>query len=272
MNKADLTKNPSAVQAMFDQVSTNYDRTNSLLSAGNDAFWRRATVRAVSPRPGDRVLDLAAGTGTSSAALATTGAHVVAADFSPGMIEVGRRQQAGNKNVEFMVADGMALPFSDNEFDAVTISFGLRNIVDPHIALAELYRVTKPGGRIVICEFSTPPFSLVRSAYFFYLNRFMPFMVRFASSNAEAYDYLGDSIKAWPNQQTLATWMRTAGFTQVAHRNLTLGIVALHRGVKPLAGGTVTIGGAPDALGEAPEAPVEAPDSQAGSLTEPVGK
>jgi demethylmenaquinone methyltransferase/2-methoxy-6-polyprenyl-1,4-benzoquinol methylase len=256
VNKADLTKNPSAVQAMFDQVSTNYDRTNSLLSAGNDAFWRRATVRAVSPRAGDRVLDLAAGTGTSSAALALSGAYVVAADFSPGMIEVGRRQQAGNANIEFMVADGMALPFSDNEFDAVTISFGLRNIVDPHIALTELYRVTKPGGRIVICEFSTPPFSFVRSAYFFYLNRFMPFMVRFASSNAEAYDYLGDSIKAWPNQQTLATWMRTAGFTQVAHRNLTLGIVALHRGVKPLVGGTETIVGRADSLADAIDEPV----------------
>ncbi|WP_244894615.1 bifunctional demethylmenaquinone methyltransferase/2-methoxy-6-polyprenyl-1,4-benzoquinol methylase UbiE [Agreia pratensis] len=236
MNKADLTKKPQAVSAMFDQVSTHYDRTNAVLSVGNDQLWRAATVRAVDPRPGDRILDLAAGTGTSSAALAAKGAHVIAADFSPGMIEVGKRQQAGNRNVEFVQADGMDLPFADDEFDAVTISFGLRNIVDPHVALAELYRVTKPGGRIVICEFSKPPAKLVRSGYFTYLNKVMPTLVKLASSNAEAYDYLGDSIKAWPDQKTLAEWMRVAGFSRVAYKNLSLGIVALHRGIKPRTG------------------------------------
>jgi demethylmenaquinone methyltransferase/2-methoxy-6-polyprenyl-1,4-benzoquinol methylase len=218
---------------MFDQVSTHYDRTNTMLSVGNDVLWRAATVRAVDPRAGDRVLDLAAGTGTSSAALAGTGATVVAADFSPGMIEVGRQRHAGNPNIEFVVADGMNLPFDDNEFDAVTISFGLRNIVDPRVALAELYRVTKPGGRIVICEFSTPPAKLVRFGYNSYLARVMPILVKLASSNAEAYDYLADSIEDWPEQKILARWMRDVGFRRVAYRNLTLGVVALHRGIKP---------------------------------------
>ncbi|TQL55057.1 class I SAM-dependent methyltransferase [Subtercola boreus] len=235
MSKADLSKQPAQVSAMFDDVSTHYDRTNNVLSVGNALLWRVATTKAVAPKRGERILDLAAGTGTSSASLAAGGAKVVAADFSPGMIEVGKRQQAGNPNVEFVVADGMDLPFADNEFDAVTISFGLRNIVEPRTALAELYRVTKPGGRIVICEFSTPPASLVKFGYSTYLQRFMPAIAKLASSNPDAYTYLADSIEAWPDQKTLSRWMTGAGFTQVGYRNLTFGIVALHRGTKPRA-------------------------------------
>lgn len=219
---------------MFDDVSTHYDRTNNVLSVGNALLWRVATTKAVAPKRGERILDLAAGTGTSSASLAAGGAKVVAADFSPGMIEVGKKQQAGNPNVEFVVADGMNLPFDDAEFDAVTISFGLRNIVEPRTALAELYRVTKPGGRIVICEFSTPPVGLVKVGYGAYLQRFMPAIAKVASSNPDAYTYLADSIKDWPNQKTLALWLSEAGFTNVGYRNLTFGIVALHRGTKPL--------------------------------------
>lgn len=218
---------------MFDQVSTHYDRTNTVLSVGNAALWRMAATRAVNPQRGERILDIAAGTGTSSVALTKTGAHVVAADFSEGMIAVGRSRHADNPQVEFVQADATALPFADNEFDAVTISFGLRNVVEPKKALAEFYRVTKPGGRVVICEFSTPPFAPIRLGYFAYLNRVMPMIVKLASSNAEAYDYLGESIAAWPNQQTLSAWLREAGYDAVAYRNLTLGIVALHRGVKP---------------------------------------
>ena len=157
MSKADLSKQPAQVAAMFDQVSTRYDRTNAVLSVGNAALWRVATTRAVAPRAGETILDVAAGTGTSSASLARNGASVVAADFSEGMIEVGRQRQAGNPFVRFVQADAMALPFDDDAFDAVTISFGLRNIVDPKKALAEFYRVVKPGGRVVICEFSQPP-------------------------------------------------------------------------------------------------------------------
>ena len=218
---------------MFDSVSTHYDRTNAVLSVGNAALWRMAATRAVNPQRGERILDIAAGTGTSSVALTKTGAHVVAADFSEGMIAVGRERHAGNPQMEFVQADATALPFADNEFDAVTISFGLRNVVEPKKALTEFYRVTKPGGRVVICEFSTPPFAPIRVGYFAYLNRVMPMIVKLASSNAEAYDYLGESIAAWPDQSTLSAWLRDAGYDAVAYRNLTLGIVALHRGIKP---------------------------------------
>jgi demethylmenaquinone methyltransferase/2-methoxy-6-polyprenyl-1,4-benzoquinol methylase len=217
---------------MFDEVAAHYDRTNALLSVGNASLWRLATTKAVNPQAGERILDIAAGTGTSSAALAHSGAHVVAADFSAGMIEVGKTRHAHNPNIEFVQADATALPFKDNEFDAVTISFGLRNVVEPKKALAEFYRVTKPGGRVVICEFSTPPLTLVRQSYFAYLNHVMPRVVRLASSNAEAYDYLGESIAAWPTQPVLSGWLRSAGYSSVAYRNLTLGIVALHRGTK----------------------------------------
>ena len=218
---------------MFDEVAAHYDRTNTLLSVGNASLWRIATTKAVNPQPGERILDIAAGTGTSSAALAHNGAQVVAADFSAGMIEVGRARHADNEHIDFVQADATALPFQDNEFDAVTISFGLRNVVEPKKALAEFYRVTKPGGRVVICEFSTPPLTLVRQSYFAYLNHVMPRVVRLASSNAEAYDYLGESIAAWPTQRVLSGWLRSAGYSAVAYRNLTLGIVALHRGTKP---------------------------------------
>ena len=218
---------------MFDSVSTHYDRTNAVLSVGNAALWRMAATRAVNPRRGERILDIAAGTGTSSVALTKTGAHVVAADFSEGMIAVGRERHASNPQVEFVQADATALPFADNEFDAVTISFGLRNVVEPKKALAEFYRVTKPGGRIVVCEFSHPPSRAFNGLYRFYNDRVLPIVAKAVSSNAEAYDYLNESIRDWPNQPTLAAWMRDAGWADVAYRNLTFGIVALHRGTNP---------------------------------------
>lgn len=219
---------------MFDQVSTRYDRTNAVLSVGNAALWRVATTRAVAPRAGESILDVAAGTGTSSASLARNGASVVAADFSEGMIEVGRQRQAGNPFVRFVQADATDLPFEDDAFDAVTISFGLRNIVDPKKALAEFYRVVKPGGRVVVCEFSQPPLAPIRAGYSAYLKYGMPVLARVASSNPAAYEYLMESIQAWPNQRQLAAWLREAGFERVAFRNLTAGIVALHRGFKPV--------------------------------------
>lgn len=218
---------------MFDEVARNYDRMNVILSMGNCVLWRIATTRAVAPKPGERILDIAAGTGTSSAALADSGATVVAADFSPGMIEVGRVRQAGLANLQFVQADAMRLPFDDAEFDAVTIAFGLRNVSQPKRALAEFFRVLKPGGRLVICEFSTPSIGIVRGAYRLYLERVMPLLAKLASSNDVAYGYLSESIEAWPDQNTLAAWMRATGFTEVAHRDLTAGIVALHRGIKP---------------------------------------
>lgn len=232
MTRADLGKDPSQVSAMFDRVAARYDRTNTVLSVGNAPLWRVATTKAVDPKPGERILDVAAGTGTSSASLARSGASVVAADFSPGMIEVGRARQAHVPNLVFVEADATALPFDDESFDAVTISFGLRNVNEPKRALAEFLRVTKPGGRLVVCEFSHPPTGVVRAGYDFYQRVVMPPLVRLSSSNDTAYDYLNESINAWPDQRTLAGWIRDAGWTGVQWRNLTLGVVALHRARK----------------------------------------
>jgi demethylmenaquinone methyltransferase/2-methoxy-6-polyprenyl-1,4-benzoquinol methylase len=230
MATADLSKQPDEVAAMFDEVARNYDRTNALLSGGNAWLWRLQTVRAIDPQPGQRILDIAAGTGTSSAAIARSGAEVVAVDFSPGMIAVGRKR---HPRIEFVEADAMTLPFKANEFDAATISFGLRNIEDPRKALKEMYRVIKPGGRVVVCEFSKPPRALLRAGYGLYLKHVMPRVAGVASSNPDAYTYLAESIDDWPDQGTLSQWLRGAGFTRVAYRNLTSGVVALHRGHKP---------------------------------------
>lgn len=232
-NRADLGKDPKRVSGMFDQVAAAYDRTNSVLSLGNDRFWRVATLRAVAPQRGERILDLAAGTGTSSMAFVPSGAHVVAADFSRGMIDEGRRRHGDVPNLEFVQADATDLPFADGEFDAVTMSFGLRNVIDPRRALRELRRVTRPGGRIVVCEFSHPPSRAFNGLYRFYNDRVLPIVAKAVSSNAEAYDYLNESIRDWPDQPTLAGWMRDAGWDDVAYRNLTFGIVALHRGIRP---------------------------------------
>lgn len=232
-NRADLDRDPSHVSGMFDQVAAGYDRTNTVMTFGNDALWRAATTRAVAPKRGERILDLAAGTASSSASLAGSGAQVVAADFSPGMLAEGRRRHGHLPNLTFVEADATALPFDDDEFDAVTMSYGLRNVQQPKKALAELYRVTKPGGRLVINEFSTPPGALFRGLYRFYNAQVLPRVARLAGTNGDAYDYLNESIRDWPDQRTLAGWIREAGWTGVEYRNLTFGIVALHRARKP---------------------------------------
>jgi len=233
--RADLAKDPSRVSGMFDEVAQAYDRTNTVLSLGNDRLWRIATTRAVAPKRGQRILDLAAGTAASSVALARSGAEVVAADFSPGMIAEGRRRHGHVPNLTFVEADATALPFADGEFDAVTISFGLRNVNDPDQALREMLRVTAPGGTLVVCEFSQPPATAFRALYRFYNDRILPTVARAVSSNPAAYDYLNESIRDWPDQAALSARIRDAGWTDVAHRNLTFGIVALHRARKPLA-------------------------------------
>jgi demethylmenaquinone methyltransferase/2-methoxy-6-polyprenyl-1,4-benzoquinol methylase len=225
-----MDKQPDEVAGMFDTVANNYDITNAVLSAGNSTLWRFATVKAIDPQPGERILDIACGTGTSSVALSRTGATVVGVDFSPGMLGEARRKHS---SVEFVEGDAMKLPFVSDEFDAVTISFGLRNITDPKAALDEMYRVLKPGGRLVITEFSRPPVALMRAGYFSYLKYVMPTVASVTGSNAAAYKYLEETIREWPDQGTLSQWIRGAGFTRVAYRNLTAGIVAMHRGRKP---------------------------------------
>ncbi|MFP5251727.1 MAG: class I SAM-dependent methyltransferase [Actinomycetes bacterium] len=230
VSRADMQKDPDQVAGMFDATAKRYDLLNSLLSGGNDRLWRIHMQRAVAPKPGERILDVAAGTGASSAPMAKAGALVTALDISHGMLEEGLRR---HPDIEFVHGSAEELPFDDDTFDAVTISFGLRNVQQPRAALSEFHRVLKPGGRLVVCEFSQPPVNVVRKSYELYLRTVLPGLAKAASSNPEAYRYLVESIASWPDQQTLSQWIRTAGFIRVAHRNLTLGVVALHRGRKP---------------------------------------
>lgn len=217
---------------MFDGVSRRYDLTNTILSFAQDRRWRRDTRRTLDLGPGDRVLDVAAGTGVSTAELAASGARAVACDFSLGMLRAGHRR-ADRRRLPFVAGDALALPFADEAFDAVTISFGLRNVADVPLALRELARVTRPGGRLVVCEFSRPVFGPFRRVYLNYLMRALPWIAGRVASNADAYVYLAESIRVWPDQSDLARTIASSGWTGVGWRNLTGGIVALHRATKP---------------------------------------
>jgi demethylmenaquinone methyltransferase/2-methoxy-6-polyprenyl-1,4-benzoquinol methylase len=226
VSRADLDKQPLDVAGMFDEVAERYDLTNDVLSLGQTRLWRRAVRQAVDARPGERVLDLAAGTATSTQPFAEDGADVVACDFSLGMLRVGRRARP---HLPFVAGDATALPFADDSFDAVTISFGLRNVQDTSAALAEMLRVTRPGGRLVVCEFSAPTNRAFRTLYSEYLMKALPKVATKVSSNPDAYVYLAESIAAWPDQQALADLITQAGWKRTAYRNLSGGIVALHR-------------------------------------------
>ncbi|AJE83059.1 2-heptaprenyl-1,4-naphthoquinone methyltransferase [Streptomyces albus] len=229
MTRASLDKQPHEVASMFDDVADRYDLTNDVLSLGQARLWRREVAKAVDARPAQKILDLAAGTATSSLPFAQTGAYVVPCDFSLGMLQVGKRRHPW---LPLTAGDATKLPFQDDTFDAVTISFGLRNVQATESALRELYRVTRPGGRVVICEFSQPTWAPFRTVYTEYLMRALPPVARAVSSNPEAYVYLAESIRAWPDQPALAALLQKAGWSEVAWRNLSGGIVALHRGVK----------------------------------------
>ena len=231
MTRASLEKDPAEVAAMFDEVAARYDVTNTVLSLGLDRGWRTAVRDALQLEPGQRVLDLAAGTATSSAALARTGADVVGCDFSLGMLRIGK--QAGHEGVELVAGDALRLPFADASYDAVTISFGLRNTADVDLALREMRRVVRPGGRLVVCEFSHPTWAPFRSVYDNYLMRALPAVATRVSSDPAAYVYLAESIRAWPAQAALAGRLQQAGWSRVGWRDLTGGIVALHRGINP---------------------------------------
>ena len=215
---------------MFDQVASRYDLTNTVISFGQDRRWRRATRAALALQPGERVLDVGAGTGVSTAELAVSGAYAVGVDLSIGMLQAGRRARP---RVPLLAGDALRLPFPDATFDAVTISFALRNVVDTEAALREMARVTRPGGRLVVCEFSTPVNPAFRTVYLSYLMRSLPAVARAVASNPDAYVYLAESVRAWPDQAELAARIGAAGWHRVAWRNLTGGIVALHRAVRP---------------------------------------
>ena len=211
---------------MFDTVARRYDLTNDLMTAGIQRTWRRAAVDAVAPARGDLVLDLAAGTGFSSEPFAARGAGVVACDFSVGMLRQGKRDRPG---LPFVAGDGTRLPFLDDTFDAVTISYGLRNFVDPVAGLREMRRVTRPGGRLVVCEFSRPVNGALRTVYLDGFMRALPAIASLTASASDAYVYLAESIRAWPDQRGLADLVTEAGWQAPEWRNLTGGIVALHR-------------------------------------------
>jgi len=226
--RAGLDKRPADVAAMFDRVARRYDVTNTVLSGGLDAGWRRATREALGARPGQTVLDVAAGTAVSTVELAAGGVTTIACDFSLGMLRAG-----ASRPVPKVAGDAMALPLADASVDGVVISFGLRNVADPDAALREFLRVTRPGGTLVVCEFSSPTWTPFRTVYSEYLMRALPRIARTVSSNPEAYVYLAESIRAWPAQPALAGRLQEAGWTDVGWRNLTGGIVALHRARKP---------------------------------------
>ncbi|MBB4677465.1 ubiquinone/menaquinone biosynthesis methyltransferase [Crossiella cryophila] len=232
MVRANLDKQTSQVSAMFDQVADGYDRTRARLWWGRMDAWGREMAAAAGAGPGKRVLDVAAGTGTSTAALAATGARAVASDFSLGMLGVAGRRHPGMPRI---AADALALPFARGAFDAVTISFGLRNIADPTAALREMRAVTRPGGRLVVCEFSIPPKPLNGALFTAYLRHVIPLIARRVSTNPEAYQYLAESIQAWHTPPRLGEQLTAAGWTRVAWRPLSGGVVHLHVGTAPAA-------------------------------------
>jgi demethylmenaquinone methyltransferase / 2-methoxy-6-polyprenyl-1,4-benzoquinol methylase len=236
MTRADLDKKPAEVAAMFDALAGRYDLMNDVLSMGQVRLWRRRVQRILQVGPGDLVLDLAAGTGTSSLAFAASGANVVACDFSLGMLRAGQGRLTKNDpfqektrgRVAFAAGDALRLPFSDGVFDAVTISFGLRNVHGTRDALAEMRRVTRPGGRLVVCEFSEITIAPLDMIYRRYLTGVLPAIARRAAPNPVAYEYLAESINDWPAQRELADLIRAAGWSSVRWRDLSLGVVAVH--------------------------------------------
>jgi demethylmenaquinone methyltransferase / 2-methoxy-6-polyprenyl-1,4-benzoquinol methylase len=239
MIRASLDKRPDAVSAMFDRVAERYDLLNDVLSLGQDRWWRKVVAKAVGAQAGERILDLAAGTGTSSVAFTCAGAACVACDFSLGMLRTGVRRLGAQQGwagpgaarpgpVRFVAGDALRLPFGDWVFDAVTISFGLRNVADPGAALAEMFRVTKPGGRLVICEFGHLPSPRLDAIYGRYLMAALPAVARRLSPAADAYEYLAESIRDWPGREELARRIGAAGWSAVRWRDLTLGVVTVH--------------------------------------------
>jgi demethylmenaquinone methyltransferase/2-methoxy-6-polyprenyl-1,4-benzoquinol methylase len=226
MTRADLHKRPGEVAAMFDALAQRYDLLNDVLSMGQVRLWRRRVARIVAAAGPNRVLDVAAGTGTSTWSLAAHGARAVACDFSLGMLRAGHPPHP-------VAGDALNLPFADEAFDVTTISFGLRNTRDAKHALSEMYRVTRPGGRLVICEFSHLTIGPLNTVYQRYLSQTLPAIAQRIARNPAAYEYLAESITDWPPQAELASIIEDVGWTSVKWRDLSLGVVAVHVARRP---------------------------------------
>ncbi|WP_295803487.1 bifunctional demethylmenaquinone methyltransferase/2-methoxy-6-polyprenyl-1,4-benzoquinol methylase UbiE [uncultured Microbulbifer sp.] len=227
------------VADVFHSVAARYDVMNDLMSGGIHRLWKRFTIELSAARPGQTILDIAGGTGDLTARFSRIvgpAGKVVLADINASMLKVGRdrlldRGIAGN--VETVQADAQYLPFPDNTFDCITIAFGLRNVTDKDLALRSMLRVLKPGGRLLVLEFSKPESKLLEKVYDQYSFRLLPFMGKLVANDAESYRYLAESIRMHPDQQTLKDMMGEAGFVDCEFHNMTGGIVALHKGIKP---------------------------------------
>jgi demethylmenaquinone methyltransferase/2-methoxy-6-polyprenyl-1,4-benzoquinol methylase len=227
------------VAGVFHSVAARYDLMNDLMSAGVHRLWKRFTIELSGVRPGQRVLDIAGGTGDLAAKfsrLVGPQGQVVLADINDSMLKVGRDKLIDGGavgNIDYVQADAQSLPFPDNHFDCITIAFGLRNVTDKAAALRSMLRVLKPGGRLLVLEFSKPESELLGKAYDLYSFRVLPLMGRLVANDADSYRYLAESIRMHPDQETLKTMMEEAGFALCEFFNMTGGVVALHRGIKP---------------------------------------
>lgn len=236
--EVDSDAKASLVAGVFHSVAARYDLMNDLMSGGVHRIWKRFTIELSGVRPGQSVLDIAGGTGDLAARFAgIVGAEgrVVLADINESMLSVGRDKlidQGCQGNLEYVQADAQYLPFPDNSFDCVSIAFGLRNVTDKDLALRSMLRVLKPGGRLLILEFSKPTNALLGKAYDNYSFRVLPVMGKLVAGDSDSYQYLAESIRMHPDQETLQEMMEDAGFTNCEYHNLTGGVVALHRGVK----------------------------------------
>ncbi|HDZ56814.1 MAG TPA: bifunctional demethylmenaquinone methyltransferase/2-methoxy-6-polyprenyl-1,4-benzoquinol methylase UbiE [Pseudomonas xinjiangensis] len=227
------------VADVFHSVAAKYDLMNDLMSAGIHRLWKRFTIELSGVRKGNRVLDIAGGTGDLArkfSALVGPEGEVVLADINASMLQVGRDRlldKGVSGNVRFVQADAEALPFPDNHFDCITIAFGLRNVTHKDKAIASMLRVLKPGGRLLVLEFSKPGNKMLSTAYDQYSFKLLPLMGKLVTNDSESYRYLAESIRMHPDQETLKAMMEEAGFARVTYHNMTGGIVALHRGIKP---------------------------------------
>ena len=228
----------SKVASVFHSVAQQYDVMNDLMSFGIHRLWKRFTIDASGVRPGNKELDLAGGTGDLTAKfsqLVGREGKVILADINSSMLNVGRdklRDRGLVQNIEYVQANAQYLPFEDNTFDVITIAFGLRNVTDKDMALRSMYRVLKPGGRLLVLEFSKPEHELVNKAYDFYSFNILPKMGELVAKDGDSYQYLAESIRMHPDQETLKSMMDNAGFEQTSFKNLTGGVVALHKGYK----------------------------------------